>query len=103
MTKLVCSVSTCAHHCDNYCCKNSIDVDGKDASQKDSTCCASFQERGKDCMKNASQTPNETMTISCDAEKCIHNENHVCKASKVGIAGSGAKQKGQTECATFEM
>ena len=103
MTKLVCSVSTCVHHQDNYCCKNSIDVDGKNAENKDGTCCASFSEKCCDSYKNTSQTPNEYMTIKCDAQKCMYNDNRTCKATKVGISGSNAKQAMQTECATFKM
>ncbi|KIR01710.1 hypothetical protein P261_00524 [Lachnospiraceae bacterium TWA4] len=46
---------------------------------------------------------NERLDICCDAMNCSYNREHKCIASKVGIAGTGAKQACQTECATFKM
>ena len=45
MTKLVCSVDTCIHNSDHYCCKGKIKVDGENADMPSSTCCASFDEK----------------------------------------------------------
>lgn len=102
MTKLVCSVDTCAHNSDHYCCKGKIQVEGEQADSAASTCCASFDEKGKSCC-NACTTPDEKLEVSCDAVKCMYNKNHACSAKNIGIAGSGAKKMEQTECATFRM
>lgn len=101
MTKLVCSVDTCVHNSDHYCCKGKIQVDGERAEMPASTCCASFNEKKDNCARNSYETPDEVLEVSCDAVKCIYNKNMKCSASKIGIAGSGAKKMEQTECATF--
>jgi hypothetical protein len=101
MTKLVCSVDTCAHNSDHYCCKNSIKVDGERAEAPASTCCASFDEKNGTCYCNSSESPSESLEISCDAANCMYNKAQKCTAANIGIAGSGAKKMEQTECATF--
>lgn len=103
MTKLVCSVATCLHNCDNRCCKGAIMVDGESARTPEATCCASFDERTKDTFCNKFETPDEKLEVSCDAVNCIYNEMHVCHADKIGISGNDAKKSDQTECATFKM
>lgn len=100
MTKLVCSVNTCAYNCDHYCCKGKIKVDGERAEMPASTCCASFDERKNSCC-NSTQTPDEHLEVTCDAVKCVYNKKHMCSADKIGITGSGAHKMEQTECATF--
>lgn len=101
MTKLVCSVDTCTHNSDHYCCKGKIQVDGKQAEMPSSTCCASFDEKKGSHCRNSYETPDEKLEVACDAANCIYNKNQVCGASNIGIAGSGAKKMEQTECATF--
>ena len=100
MTKLVCSVDTCVHNSDHYCCKGKIQVEGERAETPSSTCCASFDEK-KDCCRNSYETPDEMLEVACDAVHCMYNKNKFCHAGKIGISGSGAKKMEQTECATF--
>lgn len=102
MTKLVCSVDTCAHNSDHYCCKGKIQIEGERAEMASSTCCASFDEKKQGC-KNSTEIPDETLDVSCAAVKCMYNKNEMCHAGKIGIAGSGARKMDQTECATFRM
>lgn len=104
MTKLGCSVTTCMHNEDLCCCKDMIQVEGKEAKNSDSTCCGSFDQRAGDAYKNASShTPNTRLEVACEAVNCVYNESKMCHAENIGIAGNGATIADQTECATFKM
>lgn len=102
MTQLECSVKNCMHNSDHCCCKRSITVDGRTACKADETCCASFDENRGGSFKNLFKTPETRLEISCDAVKCIYNEDNRCKAQNVGIAGDGASNSDQTRCSTFK-
>lgn len=102
MTKLVCSVDTCAHNSDHYCCKNQIQVEGERAEMSSSTYCADFADKKNGCC-NSTERPEESLEVCCDATKCMYNKSQKCHAAKIGIAGSNAKKMDQTECATFRM
>jgi len=45
MTKLKCDACSCAYNNDYYCCIDSIQVGGREATHKSSTCCDSFAEK----------------------------------------------------------
>lgn len=101
MTKLDCSVKSCMYNKMNSCCKGKIMVEGKDAQDTEETFCGSFAERTSDSFSNAAEHPCKTTEVGCDAVKCIYNENNMCDADSIGIAGSDAHTSTQTECASF--
>lgn len=106
MTKLGCSVTTCIHNADLCCCRDGIQVEGKDAKDSESTCCGSFDEKRGDSFQNsssASHMPNTRLEVACEAVNCAYNEGKMCHAENIGIAGNGATIAKQTECATFKM
>ncbi len=103
MTKLGCSVTTCLHNADLLCCKKEIEVEGQDAKTSDCTCCGSFHEKSGDSFKDSSESPNTHLDVKCEAVNCIYNTDRFCQAENIGIAGNGATQAKQTECATFKM
>lgn len=100
MTKLKCDARSCAYNNDYYCCINSIQVGGKEATHKSSTCCDSFAEK-TGTISNSNQTPNPHMEVACEATNCVYNENYKCDASEVRISGDYAGKPRETECATF--
>lgn len=101
MTKLKCDACSCAYNNDYYCCINSIQVGGKDATNKSSTCCDSF-EKQTGAMSNYNQTPNPEMIVACEASNCVYNENRKCEASEISICGDHAGKARETECGTFQ-
>lgn len=103
MTRLDCSVKNCKYNEDNCCCKGNIEVDGSSATHSNETCCGSFVERGADSMRNAVAEPKKASEVSCKAEQCIHNDNCVCHASGINIAGDHACCCSETECETFTV
>ncbi len=100
MTKLKCDACSCAYNNDYYCCIDSIQVGGREATHKSSTCCDSFAEKSG-AMSNSNQRPNPEMVVGCEATNCVYNENHKCDASEICISGDHACKPRQTECATF--
>lgn len=75
-----------------------------DARVCQDTCCESFQGRSGDSAKNTMKS-GCTCTqsdIRCEATNCMHNQNCVCHAEKVDIAGAAACRCDETECVTFE-
>lgn len=102
MTKLECSVKNCVHNSDSCCCKNAIMVDGPQAVIPEETCCASFDENKGGVFTNLFKTPESRLDISCEAVKCVYNEDHRCVAERIGISGEGAKDCTQTRCNSFK-
>lgn len=103
MTNLECTVSTCLHYSDNYCCKQTIIVDGTSAVNAQDTCCGSFDENTDGSFKNIFKTPESRLEVDCEAVQCVYNEDRHCSADHIDISGDGAKQSTHTECATFKL
>lgn len=104
MAMLTCGATNCTYNKDSLCCKGDIMVGGKQASDCESTCCDSFRERKCDCssMTNASAHPSSTISIDCEAVKCMYNADYRCNADKVAIKGNTAHKAEETVCATFK-
>ena len=101
MTDLTCSVETCVHNSDRYCCKGTILVDGADAKTPSETNCASFDERVQCGCKNMYETPSRALDVECEAVSCVFNEKKKCTAKEISIAGHNAKNASSTECASY--
>lgn len=102
MTLLDCNVNNCLYNDSNLCCKNNIEVAGDEARSSDCTCCDSFHERQKDSFSNSVGEPSRPTNVSCEAEKCVYNENLLCAADQIGIMGTHAHATEETQCATFK-
>jgi hypothetical protein len=46
--------------------------------------------------------PCKTISIDCEAVKCVYNSNYKCHAEHVDIKGCGACDCRETACATFK-
>lgn len=104
MTYLDCSVKGCSYNNEDGCCtKGDIRVEGREAKDAHSTCCASFKDRGeKGAFVNALKGVSKETEVACDAAHCRFNENSKCCAAHIGISGVGACSCKETECASFE-
>lgn len=100
MPKLSCDASSCMHNSQNCCCKNQIDVGGSAATSSVSTCCESFQE-SNGAFTNSEQSPNTNLSISCNADNCIHNCHCQCEADSVDVSGYSACTSDETCCSSF--
>ncbi|MGN0371056.1 MAG: DUF1540 domain-containing protein [Butyrivibrio sp.] len=103
MTDLGCCVTNCVYNAEHMCCKNSIKVIGKSATDSGSTCCGSYKGDYSQSAQNSSSAPNPKMDIRCDAVNCMHNDDKRCVASHVEVRTSADTVHGQTECSTFKM
>ncbi|MGN0371869.1 MAG: DUF1540 domain-containing protein [Enterocloster sp.] len=102
MTRLECSVKNCVHNADRCCCRRGITVDGQDAREAESTCCASFEENRGGVFTNLFKTPETKLEVGCDALNCVYNEDRCCRAEKIDICGNDACECSETECRTFK-
>ncbi len=104
MADLKCAVENCSYNKACLCSKGDIMVGGKDACECEGTCCESFipDRETSDSFKSSLSHPYKTISIDCEAVKCIHNSNHKCVAEHVDITGCGACDCRETACATFE-
>lgn len=100
MTRLDCSVMNCMYNEDYSCCRNHIEVEGKDAKEKDGTCCASFREKSGN-MQNSVQIPNAELDVNCEATNCKYNHQCKCYADQIGVDGNNACKCHDTMCGTF--
>ena len=103
MADLKCSALNCTYNKEKYCCKGDIMVGGKHATRKDDTCCESFREgSNRETLTNSTAHPSKTISIDCEAVKCVYNSDYKCRAEKVKISGSHAGTSRETVCATFK-
>ena len=102
MAELACGAMNCTYNKNNYCCKGDIMVGGKHADNSDGTSCESFRERKGDAFTSAISHPSSTISIDCEAVKCMYNSDYRCHAEHVDIKGSNAKTSTETVCATFK-
>ena len=103
MADLKCAVENCGYNEQHLCCKGDICVGGSKACDCADTCCESFTQRreGTDSFKSSVVHPSKTISIDCEAVKCVYNSNYKCHADHVDIKGCGACDCRGTECATF--
>lgn len=102
MAELLCGAQNCTYNKNNYCSKGDIMVGGKHADTCDGTCCESFHERRGDAFSSAISHPSSTISIDCEAVKCMYNAEYRCQAPHVDIRGNNAKTSTETLCATFD-
>ena len=104
MAELKCAVDTCMYNNSERCSKGDIMVGGMRACSCDETCCESFAQKreGHDSFTSALSHPSKTISIDCEAVKCVYNSNYKCVAERVDIKGSGACDCRETVCATFK-
>ena len=103
MADLKCVVENCTYNKDCLCSKGDIMVGGKHACDCDGTCCESFAQKreGRDSFSNSLSHPSKTISIDCEAVKCVYNSNYKCVADHVDIKGCDACDCRETACATF--
>ena len=103
MADLKCVVENCTYNKDCLCSKGDIMVGGKHACDCDGTCCESFAQKreGRESFSDSLAHPSQTISIDCEAVKCIYNSNYKCVADHVDIKGCGACDCRETACATF--
>lgn len=82
MANLKCVVENCTYNKDCLCSKGDIMVGGKHACDCDGTCCESFAQKreGRESFSNSLSHPSHTISIDCEAVKCIYNSNYKCVA-----------------------
>ncbi len=102
MAELTCKAKECTYNEECLCCKGDIMVGGKHADTTDATCCESFAPKKENTYTSAVNHPSKTISIDCEAIKCVYNDNYKCKAEKVDILGNGAKNSAGTACGTFK-
>ncbi|CUO77595.1 DUF1540 domain-containing protein [Clostridium sp. NSJ-49] len=100
MTNLICNVESCIHNNSACCCKEGITVGGSEASSASATCCDSFEEKHGAFTSNF-EAPHGSLNVQCEAENCTYNENRMCAAEAIHIAGMNACTTGETECNSF--
>lgn len=103
MADLKCKVENCCYNKSDCCCKGDIMVGGTNAGNSEETCCESFRDNKRDSFSNSlNDHPSKTISIDCEAAKCVYNSNYKCHADHVDIKGCGAGNCRETACATFK-
>ena len=104
MAELKCGAEGCIYNKEHLCSKGDIMVGGKHADKYEDTCCESFAERraSLDSYSSSLDHPSKTISIDCEAVKCMYNSNYKCVADHVDIQGSQANASRETACATFK-
>lgn len=87
MPTLKCDVKNCSYNECQYCSLDYIHVGDKSATNKEATCCESFNE-GEYVASNCAKEPEEVVQINCSAAQCIHNAEHKCMAEYVAISST---------------
>lgn len=101
MTTLQCNVNVCSSNSKGYCCRPSIHVKGETAHTSSDTGCGSFTERTQNQMTSGVRydSPNQSLSVDCDAHRCVFNQNKNCTANSISINHGYTG----TECASFKQ
>lgn len=102
MAELCCSVENCMYNNECCCSKGDICVGGEKARKEEDTCCESFVQRREGTYTGSLCHPGHTISIDCEAVKCVYNEDYKCTAAHVDIRGCGASDCRETACGTFK-
>lgn len=99
MPALQCNVIPCSYNRTGRCCRPSIRVNGETAHISSDTSCHSFAERTQNQMTSSIsyRTPNESLSVDCDAHRCIYNQEKKCSAEAISITHGYSG----TECSSF--
>ncbi len=101
MPNLQCNVYSCSSNKTGHCCRPSINVNGATAYSLSDTGCQSFTENTQTQMINGTHydSPNQSLSVNCDAHRCIYNKNQVCTADSICINYGSLG----TECSSFKQ
>lgn len=100
MPALQCNVNSCSSNSSGYCCRPSIHVSGETAHNSSDTSCRSFSERTNHISNDVQyNSPNQSLSISCDARRCTFNQNNNCNANSISVSYGFSG----TECASFRQ
>lgn len=100
MAELKCNAVNCSYNSENLCCKGDILVGENGFGENKEIQCDSFREKGMmDNFSSSLDHPCETISIDCEADKCVYNSNYKCVAKHVNIRGLGS---GSAECSTYQ-
>ena len=100
MAELKCTAENCTYNCESYCSKGDILVGESMQGYQTQVTCDSFREKGMvDSFSSSLEHPCETISIDCEADKCIFNSNYKCVAKQGDIKGLGS---GSAQCATYQ-
>lgn len=100
MTNLTCNVDNCIHNNSACCCKEGITIGGAEAVSSSATCCDNFEEK-YGAFTNNHESPHASLNIQCEACNCSYNENRLCVAETIHVAGMSACSTRETECNSF--
>lgn len=100
MTNLNCNAVSCTHNDNNYCCLDTVDIEGKSAYTSQETYCGDY----RDCVDgscNSNESPSVNHNVACEASNCSFNVNNHCVSSDISISGIQAAAPTDTVCTTF--
>ncbi|QIB69539.1 DUF1540 domain-containing protein [Aminipila butyrica] len=100
MPALQCKVVPCSYNSKGCCCRPSIHVNGATAHVCSDTACQSFAEKTQNQMISgiSYSSPNQTLSVDCDAHRCMYNQDRKCSAEAVSISYGFSG----TECSSFQ-
>lgn len=97
-SNLNCLVSRCTYNQSGYCYASHIIVNGTDATNKDHTNCATYEENYSKSVTSLSDINiTNTHNIGCLAKNCTYNICGGCSATHVLISRESSK------CDTFRV
>ena len=109
MAYLDCSVKSCTYNNeDGCCCKGDIQVEGREATEAQSTCCGSFKDRGTNgAACNALKDVSKEIDVACEATHCRFNEmrnvTQIISVFPVPEPAPVERQSAQASSATVNM
>lgn len=108
MKKISCSVTNCAHNCQDTCYANRVNIGGQGAKNTEETCCGSFLDKRhySILINNASEGKNSSNAcdcLICDVATCTYNNNKLCNADVIQVSGENVNLYIETKCSTFKQ
>lgn len=103
MARVNCGVSSCSYNKERICYADSVNIGGKGATKRESTCCGSFLDH-QHYSNLAEHTSNRGSAelITCQVDTCAYNAKQECRLTDIEVGGSReASIYTETRCQSF--
>lgn len=103
MARVNCGVSSCSYNERGICYANTVNIGGKGASYRDSTCCGSFlNQQHYSNIADYARYRGSAEKITCQVDSCTYNAHQECQLSDINVGGiRNATMYTETLCQSF--
>ena len=88
MARVNCGVSSCSYNKEGICYADTVNIGGKGATHRESTCCGSFlNPQHYSNLAEFTSNRGSADKITCQVDTCSYNADQECRLSDITVGG----------------